>query len=266
MIVNKIINANACKIVMKRVNVEKIALLTYLLLISVSYVQPLETTDNQTYGTMDFNLDQTDSTIENIQINPIEPTVNEIITVQADIDDIDTLSEALLFWKYDSFNTTYSNTTMTKEDNIPIAGESFLLTGMGAAIEAVEVNTNWYYGNYTLDNWEISNIDLTLESPNYSKNPLVYYKIQIKNITTNNWEIVAEDGISGGDEVDPGNLAPITFTLNKAVDGISIYAETYENLNPNKAPLLALSFDDLSSAGILHSAAITGIPYLSVVS
>lgn len=250
---------------MKRINVGKIALLTYLLLISVSFVQPLNSTDNQAYDKTNLVLDQTDSTIENVEINPIEPSVDENITVQADVSDTDGLSEVLLFWKYDSFNTTYSNTTMTKEDSIPIVGDSFEVKSITSVVLDSARVDNWYHGNYTLDNWEISNIDLSLDRENSNQDFMVYYKIQIKNITTGNWEIVAEDGTPGGDDGNPGNFAPITYTLAKPVNGINIYAEIYATPNP-RIPILDLSYDDLVSAGILHSAEIQGIPDPSFVS
>ncbi len=109
---------------MKGGNSGKIILLSILLLVSIAPVQSIDNQNDLSSSTTYLDLDQTDSIIDNILINPTEPTINENITVQADVEDADILSEVLLFWKYDFFNTSYNNVSMNLEE-ISATGGTF---------------------------------------------------------------------------------------------------------------------------------------------
>ena len=100
---------------MNRGNLRNSLVLIFVIITSTGLFQPINADDSQVHNGMYLNQtgDINDSIIENIVINPLEPTINQDITVEAVVTDPENLTDVFLFWKYDSFNTSYNNVSMS---------------------------------------------------------------------------------------------------------------------------------------------------------
>ncbi len=165
---------------------------------------------------------------------------NDTALVAAPITDADGIKNATLFWRYETINDTLYNTTMTGFHHAFIDEEVPTITNwLDENGEISGTETDWRSGNYTYEaaeNEVITEIDVTInaEGPHYQ---LVYVLLETKNVTSNAWEIIFEDG-----EINSTvDLGIVNYVDTNPSNGYRIFAVAYSDSKETTPPIITLT-------------------------
>ncbi|MHA2252660.1 MAG: hypothetical protein ACXAD7_20015, partial [Candidatus Kariarchaeaceae archaeon] len=185
-------------------------------------------------------------------VSPLNPGSDEDTSVSVSINDTDGVKNASLYWEY-LVNGTQSNTSMALDSVVRAIATTFTADEEGEIADVAPYNktgpkSEWMSGNYTfvsLDAINKINLNITSGGPQDS---LVYVRIEIKNISTGDWDEKLVRGELGGTL----DLVKVNYSLNNyPVLGCRIIALTYRNNQNAKAPV----FDQL----LIHQVGFVGV-------
>ncbi len=187
--------------------------------------------------------------IENPIITPSNPSPSDTPTVDVIISDTDGISDAKLFWEYNSNSTLFNTTMGTSDTLINQNDDDFIREGFidGSGNEITDQSTtDWWFVDYIYDIQQISSMDLSVNKA--GQIDVVYVRVEILNITTQLWEEVDLDGTVGG----TANINYAGYTLNQLVSGVRIYIITERgNGSPDRPNLTVDLFTESYTADIL---------------
>ncbi|MFX0208705.1 MAG: hypothetical protein ACFFDT_22175 [Candidatus Hodarchaeota archaeon] len=175
---------------------------------------------------------------------------NEAASIGAPITDADGIKNATLFWRYETINDTLYNTTMTGVYNAFIDGEITTIPNwLDETGQISETETDWRSGNYTYESPEnevISEISVNInaEGPHFQ---LVYVLIEAKNTTSNDWEIVFEDG-EINNTID---LGIVNYMDTNTTKGYRIFAVAFSDSKSTIPPTITLTLYRNEYSGVI---------------
>ncbi len=169
--------------------------------------------------------------------SPGSPSTNETTIISCPINDPDGVKNATLFWQYSSINSTIFNTSMVESDILILDTTEFNRTGYitSTGVETTD-STERKFGEFmytSAGESALNKIDTSINRPGPTS--LIYVRIEGKNISTNEWEILVEEG----SYASTTDLSAVNYVND--VDlflGYKIYAVTYRSepqdpLQPN---------------------------------
>ena len=180
--------------------------------------------------------DSTNNTIfGDINTIPEYPNTNQSVAINSLISDPDGIKNATLYWSYITLNNTLFNTSMAINSSAQVIYESnypFSRTGyLTETGKETTTPTEWNFGEFEYEGsiGEVfSEIDFTIVRTGGSgnQNNLTYYRVEAKNITSNEWELRSEVGVEKAGTTEIAGYPP-SYTSTESVYGYRIYAITY---------------------------------------
>ncbi len=170
-----------------------------------------------------------------VSLSPDYPNTNQSVEINSLISDPDGIQNATLYWRYITLNNTLFNTSMVIDPSAHVIYETdypFTRTGYltETGIETI-TPTDWMFGEFEYEGsiGEVfSEIDFTLvrTGGGGNRNFLTYYRVEAKNITSNEWELRSEVGVEKAGITEIAGYPP-SYTSTESVYGYRVYSITY---------------------------------------
>ena len=254
----------------------------YLLIFSTLFaVLIFNTTGKDNYepvtdSILDFEVpfkitDSTNNTIfGDISFNPEYLNTNQSTTLNSLISDPDGVKNATLYWQYTTLNTTLFNTSMVINSSAQVIYESdypFERTGYltETGFETPDP-TAWMFGEFEYEGsigevFTAVDFKIVTAGGVGNRNLLTYYRVEAKNLTSNEWEVRTEVGVEKDGTTEIAGYPP-SYTSSESVYGYRVYSIAYIG---DRSTLQAPKFEHLYLYRNEYSAKVPGLSEPSFV-